>query len=437
MTMGCVILSNSVAQKIAEISAISGFVSGVGVNSFLILLIGSSAISIVTTALQSFLIDRFDRRTLLCNTALIMASAFFLLRILLLLQVPNWLSYSFFYLLCEQQFSFFPLFFWLLANDLFSITQTKRIFPLLSAWSFAGDLIGIGIATILPLVFLQMSTSISGLAATIKYSEEASTINVIIYISIYLLLQWRFAKLKLRKPEQKLEKLHTIALEGWNFVRQVDSFRYLAVSILAFAVCEVIVEFNFYISSTNTFTDSDRYQTFLGIFILARLLIYFVVQGFLTQRLMVSIGLKNIFLIQPFSSIVGILFLFTMPGLMSSTIGVLLQKLPHYSVAETARKTLQNFVPEERRGRVSLFLDNYLMAGGTMISALGTYLIVRFGARYTTFERTIQLSLILALITSAIAIWSVLKLRSVYDISLLNWRLKRRQRCRNLLDKLD
>lgn len=437
LTMGCVILSNSVAQKIAEISAISGFVSDVGVDSFLILLIGSSAISIIATALQSFLIDRFDRLTLLCNTSLVMAVAFFLLRILLFLQAPNWLSYSFFYLLCEQQFTFFPLFFWLLANDLFSITQTKRIFPLLSAWSFAGDLIGIGIATVCPLILLQMNNGMHGLTTNIKPDEEASTISIVIYIFIYLLLRSRLTKNKFCKTEQRSEKLHKTISEGWSFVRQVPSFRYLALSILMFAVCEVIVEFNFYIDSTNTFTEPDRYQTFLGIFILARLLIYFVVQGFLTRWIMVSIGLKRVFLIQPFSSIVGVVLLLLMPGLTSSTVGVLLQKVPHYSVAETARKALQNFVPEERRGRVSLFLDSYLMAGGTMLSALATYLIVKFGVRYATLEQSIRFSLLLAFITSVIAIWSVLKLRSVYDISLLNWRLKRRQRCRNLLNKLD
>lgn len=437
LAMGCIILSNSVAQKIAEISAISGFVSDVGVDSFLILLIGSSAISIITTAIQSFLIDRFDRLTLLCNTALIMGAAFFVLRILLFLQAPSWLSYSFFYLLCEQQFTFFPLFFWLLANDLFSINQTKRIFPLLSAWSFAGDLIGIGIATIFPLILLTISAGTDSLSTDIKSGKEASTINIAIYIFIYLLLRSRFNKIKFRRSEQSSESLSETVSEGWSFIRQVPLFRYLALSILMFAICEVIVEFNFYIHSTNTFKDSESYQAFLGIFVLARLLIYFVIQGFFTQRVMVSIGLKNIFLIQPFSSMVGVLLLFVMPGLAGSTAGVLLQKVPHYSVAETGRKALQNFVPEERRGRVSLFLDSYLMAGGTMLSAFVTYLIVKFGAKYITLEQAIQLALIFALITSALAVWSVLKLRLGYEVSLLNWRLKRRQRCHNLLDKLE
>ena len=72
-----------------------------------------------------------------------------------------------------------------------------------------------------------------------------------------------------------------------------------------------------------------------------------------------------------------------------------------------------------------------------MLAAFVTYLIVQFGVRYAVLDQAIQCSLILAFITSVFAIWSVLRLRSVYDMSLLNWRLKRRQRCHNLLDKLD
>jgi len=35
------------------------------------------------------------------------------------------------------------------------------------------------------------------------------------------------------------------------------------------------------------------------------------------------------------------------------------------------------------------------------------------------------------------AIWAILKMRSVYESSLFNWRLKRRQRRTSVLDKLD
>lgn len=437
LTLGFVILSNSIAQKVAEISSISGFVSNVGVESFLILLIVSSMISIVTTAIQSFLIDRFNRLSLLCNTALIMGAAFIILRILLMLKAPGWLSYSFFYLLCEQQFTFFPLFFWLLANDLFHIYQTKRIFPLLSAWSFTGDLLGIGIATVAPYLFLQIGTKFNILSINAKADETATLINIVIYIFIYIVLRIQLSEVKIREIEYKAINPYKTISEGWNFVKNVPSFRYVAVSIVAFAICEVIVEFSFYVNSTNSFPDSDSYQIFLGIFTLIRLLAYVAIQGFLTQRVIASVGLKNIFLVQPFSGIAGVILMLVTPGLTGSIVGVLLQKVPQYSIAETARKALQGFVPEERRGRVSLLLDSYLIAGGTVLSAAVTYFIVTFGLQYLTFAQAMQLSLLTALGVSIAAIWAVLKMRSTYEISLLNWRLKRRRRTHNTLDKLD
>ena len=92
-------------------------------------------------------------------------------------------------------------------------------------------------------------------------------------------------------------------------------------------------------------------------------------------------------------------------------------------------------MPEERRGRVSTFMDNYLPAVGTILACLVTGLIVLIGLQINRDLHLVYLSV--ALLCGGVALWATLKMRKVYESSLLNWRLKRRQRTTDsVLDKL-
>ena len=96
------------------------------------------------------------------------------------------------------------------------------------------------------------------------------------------------------------------------------------------------------------------------------------------------------------------------------------------------------FVPEERRGRVSIFMDSYLYCIGVIVGCLFTGVIVLVGI-LTGAENYFYLYLGLAVLASVFAVWAIYKMRGVYDVSLLNWRLKRRQRrgLTGVMDKLE
>jgi AAA family ATP:ADP antiporter len=103
---------------------------------------------------------------------------------------------------------------------------------------------------------------------------------------------------------------------------------------------------------------------------------------------------------------------------------------------DSARKSFQALVPEERRGRVSTFMSNYLPALGTIVACLIAGVIVLIGLAQNSELHIIYL--IVAAIAAAFAIWAIFKMRAVYDNSMMNWRLKRRQRgTSSVLDKLD
>jgi ATP/ADP translocase len=426
LLLGVVLLGNSLAQKVSEIASISNFLNDVGSPQLLILFIVSSAVCFLTTGLQSLLVDRFNRVTLIRGISFGFALAFVVLRVLFLFKAPNWLSYGFLYLLSEQQLIFFPMVFWILANDIFDISQSKRLFPLLASWGFIGSLIGISITAFSPRLFHQLGIK----------AEELLMINILLYLILHFLLEFCLKNVKIRKTRQRVETMIETLSEGWNFVREVPIFRYLMIVIIATIICENIIEYHFFSVSESAFNDADSYQVFYSYFAFIRFLSLILLQGLITQRIIAAINLKNTFFILPFSSLVASLCMMTMSGLGGSIAGLMLQKLPQYGIDETARKSFQGIVPEERRGRVSLFMDSYLIAIGGIIGAAVTGIIVLVG-KQLKLSNYFYGYLVFAVLSALLAIWAVFRMSAVYDSSLLNWRLKRRQRGKSVLDKLD
>jgi len=426
VTLGFLLLCNSVAYQVSDIVAVSGFLSEGGVNQILIVWLVDSLLIFLATGLQSLIIDRFDRITLVRWIIFGLALLFTILRMMFTFKGLASLNYALLYLVAEQQLLFFPLIFWILANDIFDMPQSKRLFPLIASLSFVGKLLGIGIAVASPNLFTKFGIK----------AEEVLTFNVLIYMIAYLVMSIGLYKVKVRETRQKHETVRETLTEGWGFVKEVPAFRYLAFAVMALLICDTVVEFRFLVVSNARFSDPGQYQTFYSLYRLGLILVSFVVQGFITSRIIASINLKNVFFIKPLSVLAGVLGMIFKPDIVGSVIGVVLLRLPQYTVDESAHKAFQALVPEERRGRVSIFMDSYLYCAGVVIGCLITGAIVWIGilSGGTNF---FYIYLGLGVLAALVAVWAVYRMRAVYDVSLLNWRLKRRQRGKSVLDKLD
>jgi MFS family permease len=110
--------------------------------------------------------------------------------------------------------------------------------------------------------------------------------------------------------------------------------------------------------------------------------------------------------------------------------------LARLTIHDSAIKSLESLIPEERRGRASTFLDGYLPAVGVIGGVLLTGVVVLIG-QWTQTDLH-WLYLVLAAVAAALSIFWVFKMQKVYDNSLLNWRLKRRRTtATSVMDKLD
>ncbi len=426
VVLGFVLLSNSLAFQVSGIVAISGFLSEGGVNRILLVMLVDYVLILLTAGLQTLMIDRFNRVSLVKALAFGFALVFLVLRLMFVFRAPGWLNYSFMYVVAEQQWVTFPLVFWILGNDIFDMAQTKRLFPLIAGWGVVGKLLGIGIAAISPDLLTRVGVR----------SEEVLTFNVLIYMLVYLCLSLGLRRVRVREMGQQHETVRETLGEGWDFVREVLSFRYLMLSIVALAMCDTIIEFRFLVVSDAIFPHAADYQRFYSLYRLGSTLIALVTQSFLTSRLINSFNLKNIFLILPLVVFTSAVWMMALPGLLSAVGGIVVLKLIRDATDESARKSFQALVPEERRGRVSTFMDSYLPAIGTILGCLIAGAIVLAGL-WLQIPSYFSIYLSVAALGAVFSVWAILKMRTVYDGSLLNWRLKRRQRGGRVLDKLD
>jgi ATP/ADP translocase len=424
--LGFVLMANALAMQIAGIVSVSGFLNSGGVNSILIVLFVDYAFVLIIGALQSLVIDKFTRKDLILWTTLIFALSFIILRLMFLFKAPDWLNYSLMYILAEQQFILFPLVFWVLANDIFSISQAKRLFPVISGWNFAGKLIGIGIAATSPLLFAKFEIK----------PEEILTINTFVYFLAFMVLWGGLRNIDVRKTVAQMETLKETLREGWDFMTKVPSFRFMMYTIIALAVADTIIEFRFLVVTDSVFQDQNSYQTFFSIYRLGITMLSLVLQAFVTGVLIKYMQLKNTFLFFPLIAFVGAMAMILLPGVNIAVAVMASVKLIRDTINDSGRKSFQGLVPEERRGRVSTLMETYLPSIGTMLACVVGYAIVYAGSMLGV--SAVFWYMLVAVLGGVFALVAILKMRSEYDSSLYNWRLKRRQRKTQtvLLDKL-
>jgi hypothetical protein len=429
--LGLILLGNAFAQKLSEIVSVSGFLSNVGVNQIVWVWMVDGLLMLVMTGLQSLVIDRHSRLKILQYLVLALATAFLLLQVLLLLRSPAWLSQSLLYLLSQQQWLTFPLVFWVFTSDLLGIAQAKQLIPKIASWGFAGYALGIAFVGFTALLLKRLGAP-SGVMTSLCLA-----INIGIYLTIFGILQFNRGQYKARHVTAIAEPLRETLSEGWDFVNGVPLFRYLVVSVLAIVICETIVDFRFFQISFATFPDFYTFQTVQSIYLFSRAVIEGMISQFAAQSLVTHLSLKAVFSIQPIFSLAAASMMMAVPTFWGTLIGVFLQKGAQYGIDEPARKALEGMVPQERRGRVSNFIDGYMLGVGGILGASVIALFSIAGIILGVDLLAGNLYLLGAVVAALVALVSTWKIYQVYDISMLDWRLNRRKRADSVLDTLD
>jgi ATP/ADP translocase len=426
LTLGFLLLINAMAQQISGVVAVSGFLSEVGTNQILIVWIVNYTLITLVAAFQSLLVDRFNRITLIGAVCLSFAGIFVALRLMFAAGFPSWLTYSLIYIISDQQWLFFPLVFWVLANDAVDMAQAKRLFPLFASIGVIGKIGGIIIAGIAPTLLMQIRAS----------SVELTTFIALLYLFAFVIVRTRLRGVKIRQTVQKEESLRKRLDEAQEFINDIPLYKYLSYSVAALIVCHIIIEFHFMVVSSQQYPDGVGFQQFYSVYRLGVAVMALLLQTFITSRLIEKLTLKNVFLIMPIAVTIGLTWMIALPGFISGVAGMVLNRLPRDAVDDAAQKSLLAMVPEERRGRVALFMDNGMIGLGSVLGCIIALVVVAVGPAVLG-ENYALVYLFIGIVAAIIGIVCVFKARSQYDKSLLSWRLKRRQRNKSILEKLE
>lgn len=413
---------NSMILESNEVVATSGFISTIGVPQILVVWAIDMTIVILTSGIYSLFVDNTDRRRLAVGLYFGFFIVYLALYTFFTLGQGSMFGYGILLVINDQQWLLFPLVIWALANDMFSISEAKRLFPMLGIAAFVGGMVGNAIA--------------AATAQLVSANYMLLLLNAALILGAGTMLFFVLRRTTLSTRRSKsAEKVSDVLQEGLGFIREVPIFRYLTFAMILLGVGLNAIEFDFLRTVFSTYSDPGQLQTFYGTFKIAVAVGLLVLQGFVATWLLNRLGFKYIFVILPIIMLTGLIAAMLWPGILGVVMGNYLVRVSKNGVDDPSIKAFQGLVPDERRGRVSAFMDGYLYPLGSIIGCaiVGSILLLStLGVFSESTARTLYL--LLAVLGAGTAVYLSSRIHLHYDASMLNWRLKRRKRGSALAD---
>ena len=420
-SLAAVLAVTTLVLELSDVIATGGFVSKVGPNNIFWLWIVDMVISLLTAGAYALAVDRMERVRLLKYLTMGFAILFLLLRFIFSIGAPDWLSYPVLYIFTDQFYAVFPLAFWAMVNDLFTAAEGKRIFPVITMGTAIGSILGNGLA------------ALSGWILQRSGGDPPSLLPIgsLLLLFALVMIEVVFAKRTVnarQAREQDVDLKQTIAV-GVDYIKNVPIFTYLALCMLLSGVAFTVIEYHFLFTVDQSVAqDPLQFQAFYGAFKIVLIISILLVQALFSNRFLEKVGLKGSFIFQPIALAIGGGLALLVPGIFGAAGARYVARLVQQSWDEPARKALENLIPDERRGRVSVVIDRYFYDVSTIVASLVLGVLVLIGSRTAASPIISYIYIGLAIIASLVAIWAAFRLRAKYDQSLLDWRLSRSRR---------
>lgn len=420
---------NTFVLELADVVATAGFISNLGVDRIPWLWIVTTLITIVAGGFYLVFIDRYPRLQLVTWLLTGLAILYLLLEFLFAFNAPIWLTYPSLYLLADQQFMILPLAFWALASDVFAVTESKRVFPFIASGAVIGGLLG------------------NGAAALVTYLAEKYTFGLTqIFIAIAILLigsalylRIMFSKVTLRTRQSREENVglgETVKI-GVDYFLNIPLFKAVGILMFLAGLTLTLLEFNFLAVIDSSVADNLEFQRFLGYYKAVQTSGLLIFQWLITSRVLSKIHLKDSFSVFPVSLAVASGAALYLPSLFGAASARFIARTVYAGWDDPARKALQGLIPDEKRGRISAFMDSYFLTTATVVGCIllvALFAFVSNGSLAKAMATSIYLGVGVA--ASIIGILVFVHLRKVYDTSMLNYRLARSKR-KSVLDGIE
>ena len=368
------------------------FLSNRGPAELPFVFILTTAVVVPVALLHTRAGDRFNFGALIDGGSLLLVLSLIGLRGLLSV-TGAWSSYvlyawvSIYGLLVTSQF-------WLMANALFTSSQSKRVFTVLSAGAIFGAIVGGEITSVLVETVGMESQNLLWIAS-----------GVLLVATV--LARWiRQRHGRQGEPPQVAED-ETEAASDETALSIIGGSRHiqLIVGIITLmVVVTTLVDFQFKTVAARAYPTEAGLTSFMGQFYGGVSVVALLVQFVLAPRLMRVVGIGGALSVLPGALALGSTAMFVVPGLIA---GIFLrgagQSLKH-SLDKTGRELLFVPVPLPKKKRVKVFIDVFVDQGAQGLGGVLLLLLV------TSLGLSVQM---LSLVTLAlIAGWAVLAYRA-------------------------
>ncbi|MCS7071623.1 MAG: hypothetical protein NZM00_08965 [Anaerolinea sp.] len=270
---------NSMILESNEVVATSGFISSIGISQILLVWAIDMTIVIVTSGLYSLFVDNTDRRRLVVGLYFGFSIVYLALYSFFNFVDDSMIGYGVLLVVNDQQWLLFPLVIWALANDMFNISEAKRLFPIMGSAAFIGGIVGNIVA--------------AATAQIVTTNYTLLLFNAVLILSGGVLLSFVLRRITLvTRRSKSAERVSAILQEGFGFIREVPIFRYLTFAMILLGVGLNAIEFEFLRSVFSIYSDPSQLQTFYGIFKVAVAVGLLILQGFVATWLLNRLGFK-------------------------------------------------------------------------------------------------------------------------------------------------
>ncbi len=409
-------------EGIVKVVSVSGFLNEVSGHFILLVWAVDMVLLLLATAIQSLVIDKFKRVSLLGGLIIVIGLLYALLSLTFSWKgFPRSISYTLLYLVTDQQWLIFPLVFWALVNDIYSPAQGRRLLPVIGSFAFLGTIAGLGV--------VQLDSSLSfGPISLLLFNSS-------IFAIAWLLLFFYVRKQNMRQNIQPRITFVDAMSGGWTYIRSVPTFRALSIAMIAAGVTITILLYDTLVDASIQF--GDGFQSFYALYSLAIAVISVLVQ-FFSGKIIEKFGIRDSFAILPGMMVLGSVISFFVPGVWGSAPSQGAVRVALETVDQSNRKAYQALVPDEKRGRVSIFIDSYLPSFGTVLGSLIAFSVISIGlANGTPFDVFSAINMGIAVLGAIVSLIAFFFMRAAYEKSLLSWQMKRRSRGSSVLDQLD
>jgi len=420
---------NMMVLELSDVVATAGFVSNLGVEKVPALWIITTLITIFAAGGYVLFVDRFSRLNLVTWSLVGLAVIYLILQFLFEIGVSDFITYPALYILADQQFMIMPLAFWALANDVYSVAESQRIFPIVASGAVFGGLMGNGLAAGPAVYFAEKSGSIS--------SVLMLAAGLLIAAVIFMRFVFRKRPLRARQSRHNDTNLRDTLKIGRDYFKNLPLFRAVGFLMIFAGIVLTLVEFNFLSIIENNVSSDLEFQQFLGIYKAVQTTGILLFQWLITSRILTKTSLKNAFSVLPTALTAASIVAFAIPTLIGAAISRFLSRTVLDAWDDPSRKALQGLIPDERRGRIATFMDSYFITSATILACLLLLVLLSLsGSGVISIGFATKIYLGVAVLAGVGGLMSSLYLKKVYDSSLLNYRLARSKR-KSVLDGIE